>query len=254
MISFIKNEHMKIYYKRSNLVLFLTYLSVLFVIALATRKLLDSAGIGENFLGYVSFSTGFLMILPFFVIAIAGSIVSNEYNWGTIKFLLIRPAKRSKILLSKYITVLLFSVYFIVVFFLVSVLLGFLLFGFEGVNQDSRVLSEILMSYLICAIEVIMISTLAFSISTIFRNSALATGISILLLLTGKTFVQVLAHFDFQWGRYVLFANTNLGQYVDGRPLFEGSSLGFSIVMLLMYLMLFLGSAWMVFVRRDVSI
>ena len=38
-----------------------------------------------------------------------GDMVAGEFTWGTIKLLLIRPASRSKILLSKYLTTLLFA-------------------------------------------------------------------------------------------------------------------------------------------------
>jgi ABC-2 type transport system permease protein len=43
------------------------------------------------------------------IIVIGSSIVSSEYNTGTIRLLLIRPKKRSKILLSKCISVLLIA-------------------------------------------------------------------------------------------------------------------------------------------------
>ncbi|MFD2875395.1 ABC transporter permease [Paenibacillus rhizoplanae] len=39
----------------------------------------------------------------------AADSVAGEFTWGTIKLLLIRPWSRSKILLSKYISLVIFS-------------------------------------------------------------------------------------------------------------------------------------------------
>ncbi|WMT43402.1 ABC transporter permease [Paenibacillus sp. D2_2] len=55
-------------------------------------------------------------------------VVSKEYSLGTIKLLLIRAQSRSKILLSKYITVLLYAVSIMVFTFLVSLVTGSIAF------------------------------------------------------------------------------------------------------------------------------
>lgn len=55
-------------------------------------------------------------------------------------------------------------------------------------------------------------------------------------------------------GKYLVFANTDIGQFFGSRPSLEGMSLPFSLMMLVLYLALYLFSAWSVSLRRDVSV
>ncbi|MEW8987770.1 MAG: ABC transporter permease, partial [Bacillus sp. (in: firmicutes)] len=57
----------------------------------------------------------------------------------------------------------------------------------------------------------------------------------------------------YEWAKYILFANTNLMQYFEGRPMIEGMSLSFSVVMLFLYFCLFIGLAYYVFKKRDIT-
>ena len=57
-----------------------------------------------------NFYSEYLFLILVFGVMIAGAIVSEEYSKGTIKSLLITPYKRSKILLSKFITVILLTI------------------------------------------------------------------------------------------------------------------------------------------------
>lgn len=66
------------------------------------------------------------------VIIIAGTIVSEEFNKGTIKLLLARPFKRSSILISKILTILLFFVLFIIIYAIINtVIMGLFTGGFK---------------------------------------------------------------------------------------------------------------------------
>ena len=62
---------------------------------------------------------------------------------------------------------------------------------------------------------------MAFMISAVFRNSSLAIGLSIFLMMTGGELTGMFA-MKFQWAKYVLFANTDLMQYFDGVPIGGG--------------------------------
>ena len=52
------------------------------------------------------------------IIMVSGSIVSDEYNKGTIKYLLIKPYKRYKILLSKLFSSIIIFVLSILMYFI----------------------------------------------------------------------------------------------------------------------------------------
>lgn len=198
-----------------------------------------------------------------FTIIIAAGIVASEFGWGTVKLLLIRPIKRYKILLSKYITVVLFDLFTLAIIFVVSAILGFALFGTGDGNNvhlsytngkvvEQNIFLYLIKSYLLSSIDVIMVSTMAFMISAVFRNSSLATGLSIFLLFMGGTITAIIAT-KYSWAKYILFANTDLTQYMDGAPLVEGMTAGFSIIMLLIYFAVFQLLAYLVFTRRDIA-
>jgi ABC-2 type transport system permease protein len=198
-----------------------------------------------------------------FTIIIAAGIVASEFNWGTIKLLLIRPIKRGKILASKFITVLLFGVLMMIILFGFSTLLGAILFGFpdnpspylsyyEGVITEQSMFTHLLIYYGLQSISMFMLATMAFMISAVFRNNSLAIGLSLFLMFTGGQITQLLAT-KFSWAKYILFANTDLMQYFEGVPVVDSMTLPFSIVMLVIYTLLFLLLAHIVFNKRDVS-
>src|SRR5690625_4480784 len=83
---------------------------------------------------YVLDNKGLLSIVSLLTIIIAAGIVANEFRWGTIKLLLIRPISRTKILTSKYIAVLLFALFTLLFVLIFSWIIGALFFGLEGLN------------------------------------------------------------------------------------------------------------------------
>lgn len=52
-------------------------------------------------------------------------------------------------------------------------------------------------------------------------------------MLTGNSIVQFLSKYN--WVKYILFANTDLGMYVEGTPLVEGMTSTLSIVAFIGY-------------------
>ena len=213
--------------------------------------------------GFVNDTSLLIDFAGLFTIIIAASIVASEFNWGTIKLLLIRPIRRGKILAAKYISVLLFGLLVLSILFVFSALLGALLFGFpnspspylsyyHGVITEQNMLNHLLIYYGLKSISMFMLATMAFMISAVFRNSSLAIGLSLFLMFTGGQVTQFIA-LKFTWAKYILFANTDLIQYFDGMPMVDGMTLTFSVTMLVIYFFLFLILAHFVFKQRDVA-
>ncbi|ODG91483.1 MULTISPECIES: ABC transporter permease [Bacillaceae] len=212
---------------------------------------------------FMDTSSSLIILVSLFTIIVSGNIVASEFNWGTIKLLLIRPFSRKKIIMSKYLTSILFGFAMLFILFLVSNLLGLVLFGagsgntsylayVDGhVEEQSRLVYSAKL-YVMSFIETFMLATMAFMVSTVFRNNTIAIGISILLLTVGNTVTVILSGF-FDWTKFILFANTNLMQYVNGTPPVEGMTMTFSVIMLLVYFVIFLGLSIVVFSKRDVT-
>lgn len=212
---------------------------------------------------YVLDHAFFTSIISLFTIIVAAGIVSNEFKWGTIKLLLIRPISRTIILLSKYVSVLLFALTLLVSLLLFSWGVGALLFGLNGISPTivqeqpngffpKNVTTEILLEYGLSMITLIMMATFAFAISAIFRSSGMAIGLAIFLMMTGNSIVIFISQYE--WAKYILFANTNLRQYLNGsQPIIEGMTMTFSIIILFIYLAIFLGASWSAFTKRDIA-
>ncbi len=212
---------------------------------------------------FVSDAQAAISFAGLFTIVIAAGIVASEFSWGTVKLLLIRPLSRSKILLSKYITVVLFGLLLLSMIYILSTLVGLLLFGLpssevphlayvSGEVVERNIAFHLIGQYFLGSIDILMIGTMAFMISAVFRNSSLAIGISLFLMFMGGTATMLLAS-RFEWTKYILFANTNLTVYFDGVPPIEGMTLTFSILILIIYFVVFHLLAFSVFSKRDVA-
>lgn len=223
----------------------------------------DIAPADNTLWGNVVNMANLVQIVTIFTVVIAADSVAGEFAGGTIKLLLIRPASRSKILLSKYISTVIFSLLLLVVLFLTSFILGGILYGFSDVGlpyvyagkdlvvHESSMIGHAISTYGLKCIELVMIVTLAFMISTVFRSSSLAIGLSLGFLFLGQMITLILTRWN--WGKYWLFANTDLTQYTEGKPLIEGMTMGFSIGVLIVYFVLFNVLSWSIFNKRDVA-
>lgn len=202
---------------------------------------------------FMSNASSMMFLVFIFSVVIASDIVAGEFTWGTIKLLLIRPVSRSKVLLSKYIAVLLFMLALVALLFVCSCIIGFLLFGTAS-SENPIMLGDILRDYGFQIIELTVNVTFAFMISTVFRSSALAISLAFVIMFASSSVMAILIGLKYGWAKYILFANTNLGLYFGGRePPIEGMTLGFSVTMLLLYYIVFLALSWYIFSKRDVA-
>lgn len=217
----------------------------------------------QSFWGRVLTGTKLINLVTIFTIILAADSVAGEFSGGTIKMLLIRPASRSKILLSKYISVFGFAILLLVVLYGSSLLISGMLEGFsdlgapyiyaasDGIVHEVNMVGHVLSTYGYRCIEMIMIVTMAFMISTVFRSSSIAIASSVGILFLGTAIGKFLAQFS--WAKYYLFENTDLTQYLNGSPKIAGMTLQFSIIVLLLYFVIFNVLSWVVFKKRDVA-
>ena len=225
------------------------------------NKVNDTRGILKNF-----FSEYGLFIIVI-IVMIAGTIVSEEFNKGTVKLLLIKPYSRAKILLSKYITILIMTVFAIVIILLMELIVGGIVFGFDSLsvpvleyNFNTSQL-EILNIFTYVGIEIftqlpmiILLATLAFALSTIFTNSALAITISLLGFMSPSIINALAIQYKVGFMKYFVTMNWDLSGYLFGSlPLMEGMTMGFSIVMCFIYLFAMLIPTFIIFKKKNIK-
>jgi len=225
------------------------------------NKTNDTRGILKNF-----FSEYGLFIIVI-VVMIAGTIVSEEFNKGTVKLLLIKPYSRTKILLSKYITILVMTVFAIAIILLMELIVGGIVFGYDSLsipvveyNFNTSQL-EILNIFTYVGIEIltqlpmiILLATLAFALSTIFTNSALAITISLLGFMSPSIINALVIQYKVDFMRFFVTMNWDLSEYLFGKlPSMQGMTLGFSIIMCLIYLFAMIIPTFIIFKKKNIK-
>ncbi|MER2260585.1 MAG: ABC transporter permease [Psychrobacillus sp.] len=213
--------------------------------------------------GFITGLPGMMSVVTLLTVVVSGGIVASEFSQGTMKMLLTRPVKRWKILTSKLLTVGLFAVAMTGILLISGIIFGYIFFDnvpgtqlelVDGAVVEVSFWGRLLLLTALSLINVLVIGTLAFMIGSVFRSSSLAIGISIFLMFTGVQVTGVLAVLKIDASKYILFANTNLGQFIGtNSPLLESMSMGFSIVVIAVYLVIFLVTSYWSFTKRDVT-
>jgi ABC-2 type transport system permease protein len=179
-----------------------------------------------------------------------------------MKTMISRPYGRSQILSAKLAATLLYGLEMLVGTFLFVSLCTGIFFRFDGIGAKELMWTggsivnipgvvKALAIYGLDFVQIIVYLVMAFAIAAIFRSRALATGISLFLLLVGSSIAQVLAVY-FSWGKYILFCNTSLSTYITYGRLYPGTSLGFSLIVSAVYTAVFLFLGYFVFAKRDI--
>ncbi|MDM5210820.1 DUF2705 family protein [Peribacillus sp. NJ4] len=224
--------------------------------------------LNTNWTYMAEWTTSLTSFVTLFVVIVCSSLVSSEFSDGTIKQLLIRPYKRWKILLSKYITSLLFAALLLASLLIFSYLIGIIFFG-NGSYSDKImdpaafgefspvVVGEYFVDMIVYWIPgFLVITTIAFMLSTLFKNQALAVGISIFILFASSTLNMVIQSFigKYEWLKFVLFPHLDLRGYISGTiEMFDGATLGFSMGVLGIYYLIFLALTFFFFQKKDIT-
>lgn len=95
-------------------------------------------------------------------------------------------------------------------------------------------------------------ATIAFGISTILRNSALAVGGSLFFMLCGNMMIEATS--KFAWLKYLPFANSDMSLYINHLQPRPEMTMGFSVIVLSAYMVVLFVVSMIVFQKRDVSI
>lgn len=208
-----------------------------------------------------------LIFFAIFIIMIAGAIVSEEFNKGTIKMLLVRPYQRWKILASKYLTCLIMLVIGIVVIIGGQFVIGGIVYGFDSYNipaivydfsQNSIIEISMLKYHLLNLGAVLpyllLLMTLAFTISTVFTSTSLAITLTFLTMFFSEMINVLIINNSVKVLKFFPTMCWDLSSFLFGRtPLFEYTSLKLCITMDIIYLVLMLFISFFIFKRKNVK-
>lgn len=205
-------------------------------------------------------------------IIIAGGIVSSEYSTGTVRLLMIRPVSRWKFLLSKLLTVFIIGYSTLILSVLMIVLSSGTLLGFGGfatkvltysngaIVQQNYLLSMI-PKLLFSSISLIFIVSVAFMLSTVVKNTALAVGLTTVLYLGSSPATFIMARLKMKWVANTVLPYMNLSSFYGDSFTAEMLKNQFNIILdknfgamqLAVLAAVLIGISFAVFTKRDVK-
>ncbi|GIO10937.1 bacitracin ABC transporter permease [Cohnella xylanilytica] len=223
----------------------------------------------------VTFTSSFLensvsLFIPLMVLAVASDLVSAERSTGTIKMLLTRPVRRWRILLSKWVTLILYVSLIVVATVALAYLISGLAFGYEGWGEPVFVGFEpqgsdielgavhavtrgayLLMEMGLVWFSALVVATIALMVSVLLRSTAASLVTMMAAVISG----MILANMASSWhsAKYLFNVNLDLTVYLQGTPPpIEGMTLGFSLAVLGVWGAAALATAFAVFTKQDI--
>ncbi|MTT32660.1 ABC transporter permease subunit [Terrilactibacillus sp. BCM23-1] len=210
------------------------------------------------------------LLLPLLVLVIASDLVSSEYSNGTIKLLLTRPVKRWKILMSKYFALLLSISLILFCMALFSYLISGLIFGYNGwslpmitgFKADGNTLNTtgaytiplwkyVVIEYGLAWFVGVVVGALTLLLSVLIRSTAAVMGIMLASLIAGAILVNMVS--SWHSAKYLFMLNLQLTHYIHGtNPPITGMTLGFSLIVLLIWLVISIIFSFAIFTKQDV--
>ncbi|HEY0534500.1 MAG TPA: ABC transporter permease [Actinoplanes sp.] len=252
-------------------------LPLIVAIFLATTKIPPPPGQGGAFLSAV-LSNGALypaaamaLVLPVFlpvsVAVLAGDAVAGEASAGTLRYLLIRPVSRTRLVIAKLLSLVTFVLFAILAVLVTAYITGSLLFGVSttsaGVALPADVTSlsgvtitpfglvlRLLGTVAYIVVSMLSVAAIALFLSTV-TDSALGAAMGALAVLVTS---QVLVTLDaaaavrpYLPTRYWLAWIDFFREPVLWRDIERGAGIQ------LVYLVVLLGAAWANFLTKDVA-
>lgn len=212
------------------------------------------------------------LFLPLLIIMLAADMVSGESSSGTIKLLLVRNVPRWKILLSKYLTLIILEIIVVFFAFVLSAIISGFFFGFDGWQApvatgfkviagklDSSSVFNVpqwqysLMVYSLAFFVAVVVGSISFMISILVKSTAASIGIIMSTLVAGNFISYFLS--DWKITRYMFMVNLRLTDYLSGsfQPI-EGMTMLFSITVLLGWAIASIIVSFVYFTKQDILV
>ncbi len=180
MLRLLTIEFQKLRYNKSAKILTITYFILITAIALFASYEFDFGGINFrladqgifNFPYIWHFNSWIAAWLKVFLAIVIVSIMANEYSNRTLKQNLIDGLSKKEFLISKFLTVIVFSILSTIFLFIVSLTLGFI---FSDYNEISIIFSdlEFVFAYFI---KLVAFFSFCMFLAILIKRSAFALG------------------------------------------------------------------------------
>ncbi|MCU5094280.1 ABC transporter permease [Bacillus wiedmannii] len=257
MFKLIQNEFLKLHAKKGMYILIgiIALLEILGAVVMAKWGEADS--LSGSYLDFVNSDIGLIILFAtIFGIAIASRTITDEFQKGTIKQLLIRPRKRIIVLFSKYITVLLTILFIIVASTLIAMIIGRIVM--DG-SKTELTLGIVLKAISYELLSPIFFATLAFFLANVFRKSVLPLIITLFFFFLQGPIKMMLMMLTKGAAKFVVLFHLNLNAYDSNKLINRGLESPFteftfttSLLLVITYIVVLLIASSALFQKRDV--
>ncbi|MFJ8452850.1 ABC transporter permease [Bacillus paramycoides] len=257
MFKLIQNEFLKLHAKKGMYIL----IGVVAVLEILGVLVMLKWGEGNEFKGsYLDFASSeiglIILFATIFGITIASRTITDEFQKGTIKQLLIRPRKRIMILFSKYISVLLTITFIVFAGMLIAMIVGAIIM--DG-SKTELTLGIALKSILYQLLSPFFFATLAFFLANVFRKSVLPLIITLFFFFLQRPIKMMLMMLAKGSAKFVVLFHLNLNVYDGNKLINRGAEPPFteftfttSLLLVVAYFAVLLVASSVLFQKRDV--
>lgn len=221
---------------------------------------------------FESLASSFVItLIAIFAMIVAGGAISSEVSTGTIKFWALTPNKRWKILTAKILSIIFYLVVITLIMSILSIICANIFFDTEGYeyifvkNGNVEKIGNTLFTieyYFAKLIPVIIFAIFALMLSVITRNTSLSLGLSIATYM-GNSIAMIIinSYIKKDWIKIIPFNNLNIVDKIfpnfksmlsTGLENTTTTSLGFSLIVLLVCMILMLVTMYDSFNKRDI--
>ncbi|KRM05234.1 MAG: ABC transporter permease [Liquorilactobacillus ghanensis] len=258
MLTLVQQELFKLVHKKSTWILAVLQLVLMIVSAVLGKNNSDTLDVKSIFIS----GFGGLSWIVFIMIVACSSAIAMEFQYGTIKELLYRRYSRGMILVSKWLTMLIYSIVYYVATFLISIILQLLLFSSDFSLSDTyqnnhSYLAAAGLTYLGNFIILWLLLSLVLLLANIFKTTAAAITVGIIAYFATSIISSVMFALmtRWEWLKWNPFNMLHLPSQMLNGKIFKILTLLSTPEMVignLVYIAIFLGLGFLVFRRRNV--
>ncbi|CCI61234.1 putative ABC transporter component [Staphylococcus equorum subsp. equorum Mu2] len=199
MVTLVKQELFKMFKKKSSIIIPILIFILMIGLAVLSENypdILDSKSLFKQ--GFSSFSwLFFLMIIQ------ASTIITMEFHYGTIKNLLYRNYSRTSIIISKFITLFIYSLIIFAISMIITVIINLTMFSDVNILKQSgdnlSLLQEMLLTGLGSYVGMWLLLSLTLLISCIFKSPGVSIAIGIIFYFAISIVSGILFALINQW-------------------------------------------------------
>lgn len=276
MTTLINIELFKIFKKWRTYIGFIAVALLVLVIQLAisisgrdatsglTGQLSDSFIMVGNLLNgyFVSYMilNSIIVNVPFLIVLVAGDMLAGEATAGTYRILLTRPVSRFQVVLSKFLTSIIYSYMLIFWLAILSFVLGIILFGTGElivlqngliIFAKDDIIWRFILAYFMAGLSMCTVAALAFFFSSLVENAIgpIVTAMAIIIVFA---IISAIPIDFFQTIKPYLFTN-----YLFSWRLFFDDSLNYveiikSLSVLLAHILVLFAITAYIFEKKDI--